>query len=94
MDEAEAEYAELLRRYCRLGFRCQNIAFGSHSSHDPRTEMIREVAVNGSHATVRTVSIDEFGFEAEYEYLLACDDGQWFLEAVDYVDEEGRYPGL
>ena len=94
LDEAESEYAELLRRYCRPGFSGQTIAFGSHSSHSPRTETIREIILEGEHATVKTVAVDSLGFEANYEYSLAFADGRWFLEAVDYIDEEGRYPGL
>jgi hypothetical protein len=86
MAAAEAEYTELLKRYCRPGFRGQLIAFGSPSSHNPRTETVREITSDGARATVRTVNRDDRGFEADYEYSLACDNGRWFLEAVDYVN--------
>ena len=90
----DAEYSELLDRYCRQGFRGKNTAFMSPSMHDPKTETIREVIINDSEAVVKTTKTDEDGFESDYEYSLSLDNGRWFLEGLDYIDDEGPGPVL
>jgi len=92
--DAEHDYELLLSRYCKPGFRGQAIAFGFPSAHDPNREEIKETRINGDSAIVRTTKTDEDGFQADYEFILTSSDGRWFLEAVDYIDDEGRYPGL
>ena len=91
---AEREYELLLSQYCKPGFRGQAIAFGSPSAHDPDREEIRQTRISGDGAIVTTTKTDEDGFQADYEFILTLSDGRWFLEAVDYIDDEGRYPGL
>jgi hypothetical protein len=90
----DAEYTELLTRYCRPGFRGKNVAFASPSMHDPNTETIREVIINNSQAVVRTTNADGSGFETDYEYSLRLDTGRWFIEGVDLIDDEGPGPVL
>jgi hypothetical protein len=93
--ESQAEYADLLSRYCRPGFKGQPAAsFGTPSDHRPDTEIIKEIILNGSHAVVRTTETDPIGIKSDYEYSLTFDDGRWFLEAVEYIDEEGRFSTL
>ena len=90
----EAEYEGLLRCFCRPGFQGKAVAFGLPSTHDPSRETIVECAIGDSRATIKTRNTDVDGFVADYEFLLVFDHGRWFLEAVDYLDEEGRYAGL
>jgi len=90
----DAAYTELLDRYCRPGFRGKNIAFGSPSMHDPTTETIREVIIINTEAVVKTTNTDDDGFESDYEYSLSLDNGRWFLEGLDYIDDEGPGPVL
>jgi hypothetical protein len=90
----DAEYTELLDRYCRPGFRGKNVAFASPSMHNPKTETIREVIIDNSEAVVKTTDIDEDGFESDYAYSFSLDNGRWFLEGLDYIDDEGPGPVL
>ena len=90
----DAEYTELLDRYCRPGFRGKNVAFGSPPMHDPKTETIREVIIHNSEAVLKTTNTDDGGFQSDYEYSLSFDNGRWFLEGLDYVDDEGPGPVL
>jgi hypothetical protein len=92
--QADAEYTDLLSRYCRPDLHRQKIAFSSSSSHSPQTEEIREATVNEGRAIVKTTNKDHSGFESDYEYLFSFVEGRWLLEALDYVNEEGRYPCL
>lgn len=99
MDWAKQAYGELLRKYCRPGFSGQPIAFGSTSAHHPEHERIVSIkAIGTAGARVRTQIDDSVvpgsSFLVDYEYVLGFSDGRWFLHAVDYLDADGRYPGL
>ena len=89
VDVVDAEYGDLLKQYCRPDFRGKNTAFASPSMHDPKTETIREVTINNTQAIVRTMNIERWGFERNYEYSLVLDNGRWFLEGLDLIDDEG-----
>ena len=56
--------------------------------HDPNTETIREVIINGSQAVVKTTNTEREGFKSDYEYSFTLDQGRWFLEGLDYINEE------
>jgi hypothetical protein len=94
LDVVDAEYGELLKQYCRPGFRGKNTAFASPSMHDPNTETIREVIINNAQAVVRTTNTDSEGFATDYEYSLGLEHGTWFLEGLDLIDDEGPGPVL
>ena len=94
MEQADAEYTELLSRYCRADVYRQNIAFGSPPIHAPETEQIRSTTIDSDRAIVKTTNTAHSGFEADYEYLFVLIGDRWFLEAIDYVTDEGRYPCL
>jgi hypothetical protein len=94
MRKADAEYTELLSRYCRPDIDRLLIAFGSPSVHDPETELIIDITVVGNRGIVKTTNTDRSGFQADYEYLFIFSGERWFLEALDYVTDEGRYPCL
>jgi hypothetical protein len=89
-----AEYTELLSRYCPPDVYRQGVAFGSPSSHAPDTETINNVTIEGDRAIVKTTNTDRSGLQADYEYLFVFSGERWFLEALDYVNDEGRYPCL
>ena len=91
---ADAEYGELLKQYCRPGFRGKNTAFASPSMHDPNTETIREVTINNTQAIVRTINTERWGYETQYDYTLGLENGTWFLEGLDLIDDEGPGPVL
>ncbi|WP_240435611.1 NTF2 fold immunity protein [Photobacterium salinisoli] len=107
LSEAEVEYTgeamkkakelyqnNILSKYCFKGFVGEPIAFGSDSSHDPENEVIHSEKVEGNKALITTKHTGSFGFVSDYEYRLTKYEGRWYLEAVDYVDSEGKYPGL
>lgn len=95
LETAEADYADLLKRYCRPGFTGEPIAFGSTSSHHPDTERVLSVTSDGPRCVVMTLNRDATGFQARYEYSLICENERWYLEALDYIDADGdRLPSL
>lgn len=91
---AQAEYRELLRKYCRPGFSGKLIAFGSESSHDPAREAILSMATRGETAIVRTRLTKRYNLTSEYEYHLTFEDGRWYLDEIYFVDEEGKWESL
>ncbi len=94
-EAAEAEYADLLNRYCRPGFAGEPIAFGSTSNHHPATERVLSVNNDAGRCVVTTLNSDATGFEARYEYSLVFENDRWYLQALDYVDAGGeRLPSL
>ena len=107
LSEAEVEYTgeamkmakdlyqkNIIYKYCKADFVGQPIAFGSESSHDSEREVILTEKIDGNRAIITTKHTDSNGFVADYEYRLIKNNGRWFLEAVDYVDTDGKYPGL
>jgi hypothetical protein len=107
LSEAEVEYTgeamsmakslyhkNIISKYCKPNFKAQPIAFGSDSSHDSEHEVILKEEIDGDKATIITQHTDSNDFVADYEYRLIKESGRWFLEAVDYVDSDGKYPGL
>lgn len=95
MEKAEMLYQNnILSKYCQKGFKGESVAFGSESSHDPEHEVILTEKIEFNKATITTKHTDSSGFVADYEYRLQKNNGRWFLEAVDYVDPDGKYPSL
>ncbi len=95
MDEAERTYAEsIIKVYCRPGFSGEPIAFGSTACHEPGKEIIFSEEITGDHAVIQTKHTGDFDFVSDYEYLFTRADGKWFLEAINYVDADGKYPSL
>lgn len=87
-------WKNIISKYCRPGFKGQPIAFGSESSHDSEREVIITEEIEGSISIITTKHTSSTGFVADYEYRLTKNNGRWYLEAVDYVDADGKYPGL
>lgn len=107
LSEAEVEYTgkamemakdlyhkNIISKYCKPNFKGQPIAFGSDSSHDLEQEVILTEEIDGDAAIIKTQHANSNNFVADYEYRLIKENGRWFLEAVDYVDSDGKYPGL
>jgi hypothetical protein len=94
IDVVDAEYGELLKQYCRPDFIGKNTAFASPSMHDPNTETIREVIIDNTQAVIRTTNTDSEGFATDYEYSLGLENGIWFLEGLDLIDDQGPGPVL
>jgi hypothetical protein len=91
---AEKKYDELLRKYCLPGFKGVAISFGSESIHEPEQEVVVSEEVIDSEAIIRTIHSGRFSFVSKYEYRLVKKSSRWYLEAVDYVDSDGKYPSL
>ncbi len=87
-------HENIISKYCQPNFKGEPIAFGSESSHDPENELILTEKIDGNNATITTKHTDRNGFVADYEYRLTKDNARWFLDAVDYVDLDGKYPCL
>lgn len=107
LSEAEVEYTgeamkmaedlyhkNIISKYCKPNFKSQPIAFGSDSPHEAENEIILTEDVDSDKAIITTQHTDSNDFVADYEYRLIRESGRWFLEAVDYVDSDGKYPGL
>lgn len=95
MNMAKSLYHKnIISKYCKPNFKAQPIAFGSDSSHDSEHEVILKEEIDGDKATIITQHTDSNDFVADYEYRLIKESGRWFLEAVDYVDSDGKYSGL
>lgn len=91
---AQAEYGELLRKYCRPGVTGKLAAFGSESSHDPAREAITSVATRGTTSVVKTRLTKPYNLFTDYEYHLTFADGRWYLDEVYFVDREGKWESL
>jgi hypothetical protein len=94
MDLAQKKYVELLQKYCLPGFEGMAISFGSDSAHEPEKEVIVSEEITDSKAIIRTKRSGKTSFVSEYEYRLIKKSSRWYLEAVDYVDSDGKYPSL
>lgn len=104
---AEAEYTgeamkmakdlyhkNIISKYCKSNFKGQPIAFGSDSAHDPKREVILTEEISGDKAIITTQHTNSNNFVADYEYRLIKENSRWLLEAVDYVDQDGKYSSL
>ena len=94
VDLAEKEYAKLLQKYCLPEFKGMAISFGSDSAHEPGKEVIVSEEITDSKAIIRTIYSGRFSVVSEYEYRLVKKSSKWYLEAVDYIDSDGKYPSL
>jgi hypothetical protein len=91
---SNAEYDELVARFCAPPVVRQGIAFGDDSRHHPDREAILSAAVSGREAVVRTRHVGRYDFVSEYEYRLAQVAGEWRIASLLYLDEEGAYECL
>ena len=97
IEEAEADYAKLIAKYCPPGFRSQPVAFGTHAQHSPQLEKIVSVDIGGDKALVRTLyaRTKPILLQHRYEYRLEKKMGRWYLSSMQYVDDDGKkYEGL
>lgn len=102
MEQSEREYAALIAKYCRPGFKHQPISYGDESMHVPGAEEIVSIETQGDRALVRTRHTRRrpWGdFVSDFEYRLSKadpsqPDSRWYLESVVYVDHEGSYESL
>jgi hypothetical protein len=93
MEQADADYALLLARYCPPDVNRLAAAVSSPSSHDPERERVVGVTTEGGRSVVST-EILESGYTDIYEYSLLHSGGRWLIEGIDYIDEEGKWPHL
>ena len=94
MKTAQERYQKLIEKYCLPGFKGQPISFGSESSHEPIKEVIASEEITGNKAIVKTKHTKSRNFVSDYEYRFVKIKHRWYLEAVDYVDRDGKYPSL
>lgn len=93
---AEKEYKTLIEKYCGPNKTYQYLAFGNPSSHSPEEETITKSKIKQNKAIVKTKYKDKnFDYLINYyEYHFVLINGNWFLEEVYLIDDEGKYPGL
>jgi len=97
MKASEREYEELIKKYCRPGFKSQPISYGDEPFHDPNSEIIRSTKNTGAKAIVRTTHTRKasYGtFVSNFEYHLSKIGDRWYLDSVLYVDADGKYESL
>jgi hypothetical protein len=91
---ANAEYDDLVARFCAPFVVRQAVSYGDDSMHHPDRETTESVAVSGTEATVRTRHLGRYDFVSEYEYRLVQVAGEWRIASLLYVDEDGSYECL
>jgi hypothetical protein len=91
---ANAEYDELVARFCAPSVVRQAISYGDESMHHPDRDTIESVEVSGRKATVRTKHVGLYDFVSEYEYRLVPVAGEWRIVSLLYIDEDGGYECL
>ena len=94
MSMAIETHTALVREWCVPDFVSQPIAYGSEPKHHPETEQLVSAAHVGDLCRVRTRHVGSTGFASDYEYHLRLIDGNWLIEQLYYVDEEGKYEML
>lgn len=85
METTKQEYAALMERYCRPGFRAQPTSYGSPPAHDPACEKIISVTTKGATCRIKTQMVDPpkmGGMTHDYVYQLAQEGDRWYLESV------------
>lgn len=91
---ANAEYDELVARFCAPSVVRQGISYGDDSMHHPDRETIESVAMSGREAAVRTRHVGLYDFVSDYEYRLVLGGGEWRIASLLYIDENGGYECL
>ena len=81
-DEIEAEYHELVRKFCVPTVVPQGVSYGGNPSHEPNREMVESVEVRGNSATVCTQITDQDGFKSSYEYHMQQLNGDWKIASL------------
>lgn len=94
MNMAKDTYAALVREWCVPDLTPQPVSYGSDPSHGPETEQLVSAAITGDLCRVRTQHTGSTGFVSDYEYHLRLMDGEWLIEQLYYVDEDGKYEML
>jgi hypothetical protein len=92
--QAEAEYDELVSRFCVAAVIRQSISFGDDPMHDPNGESVESVSEAAGGTVVRTRHVSLHGFVSEYEYRLVREAGGWKIASVLYLDADGGYECL
>jgi hypothetical protein len=92
--QAEAEYEELVSRFCTSAVVRQNISFGDDPMHDPNRESVGAVSETADAAVVRTRHVGLLDFISEYEYRLLQEPHGWRIASVLYLDADGGYECL
>lgn len=92
--QAEAEYEELVSRFCAKTVVRQNISFGDDLMHDLDRESIGEVSEIVGGAVVRTRHVGLHDFVSEYEYRLVREANEWRIASVIYLNADGGYECL
>ncbi len=92
--QAEAEYEELVSRFCAAAVVRQNISFGDDTMHDPNRESVEAVSETAGGAVVRTRHVGLHEFVSEYEYRLVREARGWMIASVLYLDADGGYECL
>ena len=94
MAQAEAEYEELVSRFCAAAVVRQNISFGDDPMHDPSRESVEAMSETAGGAVVRTRHVGLHDFVSEYEYHLVREADGWRISSVLYLGADGRYECL
>lgn len=97
LEQSEQDYAELISKHCRPGFKHQPVTYGNESMHEIGSEVLVSVQEQGDKALVRTRHTKKHSkgeFITDFEYHLSKEASRWYLERVLYVDGNGKYEGL
>ena len=84
---ASDEYQQILDRLCIKNVVSQPINFGDNPLHDPKTETIESVEIEGTNAVIRTRDVHKFGPLVSFEYHLVQEENQWRIAKLLYVDD-------
>ncbi len=92
--QAEAEYDELLSRFCAAAVVRQNVSFGDDPMHDSIRESVGAVSETAGGAVVRTRHVGLHDYVSEYEYHLVREADGWRISSILYLDADGEYDCL
>jgi hypothetical protein len=88
------EWAALIKKYCRSGFKGESIAYGMPSMHDPAAEKVVSAKPRGDGCVVKTTSTDSDDFTQDFEYRLSRGKTRWYLESVKVVIDGKLFESL
>ena len=61
---------------------------------DATKEVVVTEETTEDKAIIKTKHTGLYNIISDYEYRFIKKETRWYLEAVDYVDSEGKYPSL
>jgi hypothetical protein len=88
----DLSYQDLLDHYCWPGVKRFGATYGSRPDHHPEHEKILSSVIEAESGTVWTVNRQgDRVLEAHHRFRYKKIQGHWYLESVDYRDDDGAY---